>query len=227
MKTSTLKVLLKLKKLAVIGAALTLSASPNFASAQDKGAFNRFRGCPGDITADGVVDRLDIDAITYTSSNVMALDVNRDMLLSSRDKRAVAGLRGQCAARADFNADGRVDGVDLALLLGGFGSVTEGTAAYDLSGDGLIDQVDTDILQASWGTLSVLRPKSLDLNRDGRIDNCDAMTAHPTFGITTARGDVNKDGVRDFDDYNLVIGFLSRGAKIKPAEWQKACRKVR
>ncbi|MDA1007462.1 MAG: choice-of-anchor B family protein [Planctomycetota bacterium] len=48
----------------------------------------------------------------------------------------------------DVNADGLVDGQDLALMLGAWGTAN---AAADISGDGLVDGQDLAILVANWG----------------------------------------------------------------------------
>ncbi|HMN95823.1 MAG TPA: hypothetical protein PKC43_11930 [Phycisphaerales bacterium] len=46
----------------------------------------------------------------------------------------------------DLNGDGVVDGADLGLLAGGWG-----TAAGDLNGDGIVDGADLGILLGNWG----------------------------------------------------------------------------
>lgn len=50
---------------------------------------------------------------------------------------------------ADINNDGPVDGADLSILLGEWGSCKGGCLA-DLSGDGVVDGVDLSILLGSW-----------------------------------------------------------------------------
>ncbi len=47
----------------------------------------------------------------------------------------------------DLNGDGVVDGTDLGLLLGGWGS----PGASDLSGDGTTDGTDLGLLLGNWG----------------------------------------------------------------------------
>ncbi len=51
----------------------------------------------------------------------------------------------------DLNHDGRVDGADLALLLGAWGSSTGGPCSPDLNGDGQVDGADLAILLGHWG----------------------------------------------------------------------------
>jgi hypothetical protein len=47
---------------------------------------------------------------------------------------------------ADLNYDAAVDGIDLGMLLGAWG-----TPVYDLDGDGVVDGVDLGILLGAWG----------------------------------------------------------------------------
>lgn len=49
----------------------------------------------------------------------------------------------------DFNGDGRVDGADLSMLLGAWGS---NDPSFDLSGDGVVSGADLTILLGNWGT---------------------------------------------------------------------------
>ncbi len=49
---------------------------------------------------------------------------------------------------SDYNDDGHVDGSDLAVLLGAWGTVS---AEIDLSGDGVVDGADLAILLGAWG----------------------------------------------------------------------------
>lgn len=52
----------------------------------------------------------------------------------------------QSACAADLNADGLVDGSDLGILLGGWGS-----SAGDLDGSGTTDGADLGIMLGIWG----------------------------------------------------------------------------
>lgn len=62
------------------------------------------------------------------------------------------GIPDSCErARGDFNLDGYVDGVDLAILLGAWGS--SGSHEADLNGDGDVAGEDLAMLLASWGTV--------------------------------------------------------------------------
>ncbi len=53
------------------------------------------------------------------------------------------------ACDADFDRSGGVDGADLALLLGNWGS--RGASAWDLTGDGTVDAADLASLLGAWG----------------------------------------------------------------------------
>jgi len=54
---------------------------------------------------------------------------------------------GDPACPGDLNGDGVVDGADLGLLLGQWG--TDGLA--DLNGDGVVDGADLGLLLGAWG----------------------------------------------------------------------------
>ena len=56
------------------------------------------------------------------------------------------GGSGTCVG--DINEDGIVDGADLTILLGAWGTAD---AAADLNGDGLVDGADLTILLGAWG----------------------------------------------------------------------------
>jgi hypothetical protein len=49
---------------------------------------------------------------------------------------------------ADLNGDGSVDGVDLGIMLGGWGA---GSGPADLNADGAVDGVDLGMLLGDWG----------------------------------------------------------------------------
>ncbi|MEE2680897.1 MAG: GC-type dockerin domain-anchored protein, partial [Planctomycetota bacterium] len=48
----------------------------------------------------------------------------------------------------DLNGDGAVDGVDLAIVLGAWGS---SDATADLTGDALVDGADLAVILGAWG----------------------------------------------------------------------------
>jgi len=53
-------------------------------------------------------------------------------------------------APADINRDGRIDGSDLGLLLGAWGS--GGLPAADVNGDGTVNGSDLGLLLGAWTT---------------------------------------------------------------------------
>jgi hypothetical protein len=62
------------------------------------------------------------------------------------DDFRVYGAICPAARPTDLNGDGRVDGADLGILLGSWG-----TAANDLNGDGQVDGADLGVLLGDWG----------------------------------------------------------------------------
>jgi hypothetical protein len=75
---------------------------------------------------------------------VVAAQSSQGQAVSMDNLRLDSQLVGQLPA-ADLNQDGRVDGADLATLLGAWG-----TSAADLNGDGAVDGVDLGLLLAAW-----------------------------------------------------------------------------
>lgn len=67
--------------------------------------------------------------------------------IASIDNAAIEPLHPPCAA--DLNLSGTVDGTDLGILLGAWGST--GLTPPDLSGDEIVDALDLDILLSGWG----------------------------------------------------------------------------
>lgn len=53
-----------------------------------------------------------------------------------------------CDCKADFNGDGEVDGADLGLLLGAWGT---NQCPFDLNGSGDVDGADLGLLLGDWG----------------------------------------------------------------------------
>lgn len=72
-----------------------------------------------------------------------------DRALLCREVQSMFNNPGQIAPGepADLNADGDVDGADLGILLGAWG-----TAAADLNGDNTTDGADLGLLLGSWGS---------------------------------------------------------------------------
>ena len=76
----------------------------------------------------------------------------------------------------DLNDDGKVDGADLALLLGAWGN---GNIFMDVNGDGKVDGADIAQLQAAWGAYTMARnvpvpvvaTATAPVNKSGRTQN--------------------------------------------------------
>jgi hypothetical protein len=67
----------------------------------------------------------------------------------SWDQECVSAAQSACGTpNPDLDGDGSVDGADLGILLGGWGSVQP---SLDLDGDGTIGGGDLGLLLASWG----------------------------------------------------------------------------
>ena len=88
----------------------------------------------------------------------------------------------RCDCPADLTLDGGVDGADLGILLGGWG-----TAAGDVDEDGDTDGADLGLLLGSWGACgpdcdgdgvpdsTEIEQGAADCNHDGVPDECDDL----------------------------------------------------
>ena len=61
------------------------------------------------------------------------------------------GIIDACQCIADITGNGTVDGVDLAAVLGAWGSGGGGKAGADIDGDGIVAGTDLAIVLGSWG----------------------------------------------------------------------------
>ncbi|MBK9126328.1 MAG: hypothetical protein IPM13_00800 [Phycisphaerales bacterium] len=127
-----------------------------------------------------------------------------------RDPQPVDGAGRQSAleCRGDLNGDGRVDQVDLGLVLarrksgaasdadigvvlGYWGrdvSALKGVPLNnrdygDLNGDGIVDQADLGLLAANMGRVDRASIAAADVNRDGVVDDSDAKILSGYFGL--------------------------------------------
>lgn len=94
----------------------------------------------------------------YLSSRAEAIDVAPDGAITvvgaawnsaPAREEAVMWTSGR-AMPADLNGDGQVNGADLGILLGAWGSADAGA---DLNHDGIVDGADLGLLLAGWGPL--------------------------------------------------------------------------
>ena len=85
-----------------------------------------------DCNGDGIVDKGQI-----LSGQLVDVDGN--------------GVPDTCECRADVNDSGAVDGVDLAVILGAWGTNGQGQYATDISGDGIVNGTDLAFVLGGWG----------------------------------------------------------------------------
>ena len=82
----------------------------------------------------------------------MEFDAEGDLWVSTISEGVVeidlAPLGGDPPTPGDLNGDGVVDGADLGLLLGAFGT---SNVAADLNADGFVDGADLGILLGNFG----------------------------------------------------------------------------
>lgn len=103
----------------------------------------------GDAVTDGgavsgaMTDTLVIDPVTPSESGIYTVRISNVCgSITSEGATLVVGMTG------DLNSDGRVDGSDLAIVLGSWGPCTDCIA--DLHADGVIDGVDLAVVLGHW-----------------------------------------------------------------------------
>ena len=111
----------------------------------------------GDIDRDGDTDLVDFEyfRLAYERDGGVDGDCNGDgisdlttILLGLADDRDGDGVPDNCAAcSGDLNSDGVVNGVDLGIVLAGWGN----SGIADLNLDGIVNGVDLGIVLAAWG----------------------------------------------------------------------------
>jgi len=124
---------------------------------------------PGDFNGDTIIDELDrailCDALGSTSGRmgyVRAADLNQDNVIDHLDQAMFNILlpvcMGDIVSSATFMAppDGRVDGADLAYLLGAWGNNPScadivDSATFLPPPDGKVDGADLAVLLGAWG----------------------------------------------------------------------------
>ena len=107
-----------------------------------------------DIDQNGLVNSIDVDFFVQ-AFNGEILDCNkngfadlRDIALGVSQDANNDGIPDECSScQADINGDNFVDGVDLAIILAGWG--LPGTS--DLDNSGVTDGIDLAIVLAGWG----------------------------------------------------------------------------
>ena len=121
---------------------------PGFAGYIDGGGNNWNGPCP-DCDADGVID---LEEMLFNGG-----DCNANGLLDSCEiptnpnlDRNLDGILDSCQCLADISGNGVVDGVDLAFVLGSWGS-GGGKAGADINGDGVVAGEDLAMVLGAWG----------------------------------------------------------------------------
>ena len=134
---------------------------------------------PGpDFDGDGDVDADDVDALCANMGGEAAIfdtdgdgDVDADDLLYhvetflEFDTDGDGAPDGTGTFRGDFNTDGSVNGTDLSIMVGGFGSAV-GFAGGNANCDGAVNGTDLSILAGGFGniaTAAVPEPATLGL----------------------------------------------------------------
>ena len=87
---------------------------------------------------DGILDQLEPTSYTFTTTRSTQLTI-LDEVFTPNDEPA--------DEPADINGDGKVDGQDLAALLGAWGS---DDSQADINGDGVVDGQDLAELLGTW-----------------------------------------------------------------------------
>jgi len=115
----------------------------------DGGGNNWSGPCP-DCDGDGVID---LEAMLFNNG-----DCNANGLLDACEipsnpswDRNNDGVLDACQCLADISGNGSVDGVDLAAVLGAWGSPAGGKSGADIDGDGVVNGSDLAYVLSGWG----------------------------------------------------------------------------
>lgn len=100
----------------------------------------------GNVASTSQVDNVQHLHVRGLQAGEYVIQAIRPSLIGLPAPFAIAWLR--TPARADTNWDGKVDGLDLAVVLSAWG--TSGSAGADLTGDGNVDGLDLAVVLASW-----------------------------------------------------------------------------
>jgi len=122
---------------------------PGFAGYIDGGGNNWNGPCP-DCDGDGVID---LEEMLFNNG-----DCNANGLLDACEipsnpswDRNNDGILDACQCLADISGNGSVDGVDLAAVLGAWGSPAGGKSGADIDGDGVVNGSDLAYVLSGWG----------------------------------------------------------------------------
>lgn len=98
----------------------------------------KWQSCTADCNSDGLYDWSQIE-------NGTLIDANGNGIPDCCE------FGGKCLPCFDLTGDGEVDGDDLGVVLGGWGTASISLLSPDLNGDGAIDIVDLCLLLDHWG----------------------------------------------------------------------------
>lgn len=168
-----------------------------------------------DLNGDGVVDERDfsrvVGAATSVKSPGLPEDINHDGIVGCFDKKFVLGNFGPCeGVSTDLDGDGDVDGDDISVLVGAYGTCAHyvyQTGVYlplDLDNNGEIDHNDVEIVQCFWGPATSALP-NVDFNADGKVDVLDLDVVLGSVGLRCPY-DLNQNGLVEWSDIKVLIG---------------------
>lgn len=113
------------------------------------------------------------------------------------------------ASSADLDGDGKVDGVDLGILLTQWGACSR--CASDFNGDGAVDCIDQEYLLGNWGDCPdepAVSCGDMTLLKNS-LDPCTIATEWEQiegghYPVDFPSFDVDNDGTVDADDLDLI-----------------------
>lgn len=102
--------------------------------------------CLVDCNGNGILDDIDLASGDSQDCNFNGIPDECDTTQGMSPDQNGNGIPDECECLGDLNGNGIVNGLDLSILLGGWG-----TDFPDISGDGIIDGLDLTILLGDWG----------------------------------------------------------------------------
>lgn len=191
-----------------------------------------------DVNKDGVIDEKDllslVESLTGTPSATETYpligDINGDEDLTNEDLRVlISYLKGDeieiNGEVADINYDGVTDIQDLIALTQIITGATISTdeismEIVDVNEDGIFDEEDlTTLAKYLVGETSSIYSEKVDINKDQKVNEEDlqALTqyliaATVSTGETEQKliGDVNGDGIIDYDDVERLFEYVQK-----------------
>jgi hypothetical protein len=106
--------------------------------------------CFGDLDGNQVVDGVDLGILLGSFGNDCQTNLDQNGTVGEYDREALFCLWETPGPLGDFSGDGIVNGIDLGILLGDWGTDCRG----DLDHDGTIGDDDLDLLLGAWGRCS-------------------------------------------------------------------------